>query len=334
MTIDLKHLRTLQALRDAGNLTTTAARLHLTQSALSHQLASLEERLGLRLFVRKSRPLRFTEAGRRLLAAADEVLPRLQGLERELARLAAGKSGRLHIALECHSCFDWLMPALDAYHSAWPGIEVDLSLAFAFDALPALRRGDVDLVITSDPQRQEDVAYAPLFQYQMLLVMARDHPLQARDYIRPEDLAAETLITYPVEAQRLDVFRRFLGPAGVAPARVRSSELTAMMLQLAASGRGVCALPSWAFADFLDREYVAARPLGAEGLWSTLYAAVRREEAALPHCIAFLDTASTTSRKVLRGIRPAAVQQDCRQGAPSSPPRCRSHRGPRRYHGS
>ena len=302
MNIDLKHLRTLRILSEAGNLTTTAERLHLTQSALSHQLKSLEEQLGLRLFVRKSRPLRFTEAGRKILDAADEILPRLQGLERELARLAAGQSGRLHIALECHSCFDWLMPVLGDYHPAWPGIEVDLSLAFTFAPLPALLRGDVDMVITSDPQDRDAVAYTPLFDYQMLLVMARNHPLSGHDHIRPQDLASETLITYPVEPLRLDVFRRFLTPAGIMPAQTRTSELTALMLQLAASGRGVCVLPSWALGDHSLREYLEARPLGERGLWSTLYAAVRHEDATLPHIRAFMDMAQHTCRERLQGI--------------------------------
>lgn len=304
MHLELKHLRTLRELRDAGSLVSAARRLHLTQSALSHQLKALEDQLALPLFVRKSRPLRFTEAGRRLLATADEILPRLQHVENELKRLAEGSAGRLHIAIECHSCFEWLLPSLDAYRRDWPDVEVDLTQAFPFEPLPALLRGDIDLVITSDPQERPDVHYTPLFTYQALLAMASKHRLAVRSYIVPADLAGETLITYPVERERLDIFRYFLNPAGIAPAGVRTTELTALMLQLVASRRGVCALPNWALAEYLARDYVTARPLDKDGLRATLYAAVCRGEQDQPHIATFLATARATCFATLSGIEP------------------------------
>ena len=110
--LDIRHLRTLAALRDGGSLVEAARRMHLTQSALSHQLKDLEERLNSPLFERKSKPLRFTRAGLELLQLADKVLPLISQTERNLQKLASGHSGRLHMAIECHSCFDWLMPEI------------------------------------------------------------------------------------------------------------------------------------------------------------------------------------------------------------------------------
>lgn len=151
--LEIRHLETLSAIRDGGSLQEAAERLHLTQSALSHQLRDLETRLGTPLLNRRTRPARLTTAGLRVLALADEVLPRLRATERELLRLAAGRTGRLHLAIDCHSCFQWLMPALDAFRAQWPDVALDLSAAFSFAPLPALVRGDLDLVITSDPSR-------------------------------------------------------------------------------------------------------------------------------------------------------------------------------------
>ena len=74
--IELKHLKTLATLRDTGSLTATATTLHLTQSALSHQIKDLEARIGGQLFLRKTRPVRFTSEGEILLNLADQVLPR------------------------------------------------------------------------------------------------------------------------------------------------------------------------------------------------------------------------------------------------------------------
>lgn len=170
--LEIRHLETLAAIRDGGSLQEAAERLHLTQSALSHQLRDLETRLGTPLLNRRTRPARLTTAGLRVLALADDVLPRLRATERELQRLAAGRTGRLHLAIECHSCFQWLMPALDAFRGQWPDVALDLSAAFSFAPLPALVRGDLDLVITSDPQALEAVTYLPLFKYELVLAVA------------------------------------------------------------------------------------------------------------------------------------------------------------------
>ncbi|HEX2236849.1 MAG TPA: LysR substrate-binding domain-containing protein [Gammaproteobacteria bacterium] len=300
--LDLRTLRTFTALREGGSLVAAAARLHLTQSALSHHIKALEHQFGTALYVRKSRPLRFTPAGERLLALADEVLPRVSAAEQELRQIAQGQSGRLHIAIECHSCFEWLMPAMDEYRCAWPDIEMDLSLGFSFEPLPALTMGDIDLVVTSDPQPILELDYQSLFGYQALLAMAPDHRLATRAWIEPQDLRAETLITYPVERKRLDIFTRFLDPAGIEPAAVRTSELTVMMMQLVASRRGVAALPNWALMEYADRGYVVARPLGESGMWGTLYAATRAEDARLAYMRDFLRIARHRSYTTLKGI--------------------------------
>ncbi|APX94391.1 LysR family transcriptional regulator [Halomonas sp. 1513] len=303
--LELRHLRTLIALRDAGSLVEAAERVHLTQSALSHQLKDLEERLGSPLFLRKTRPVEFTRAGQRLLALAEQILPQVRMAERDLARLAGNEQGRLHMAIECHSCFQWLMPTIDYFRDHWPEVEVDIPGGHHFDPLPALAREQLDLVITADPQPLTGVHYEPLFRYQGLLAVAKQHRLAGRAWITPDDLADETLITYPVEHARLDVFSQFLDPAGVEPREIRTAELTIMMMQLVASGRGVCALPNWALTEYLERDYVRGVALGEGGMWSTLFAAIREETRDAPWMEDFLRTARETSFAVLEGIKPA-----------------------------
>ncbi|RMW05518.1 Transcriptional activator MetR, partial [Pseudomonas amygdali pv. tabaci] len=178
--LEIRHLKTLHALREADSLVEAAERLHLTQSALSHQFKELEERMGMPLFVRKTKPVRFTSAGLRLLQLADSMLPQLRSAERDIARLAGGTAGRLHMAIECHSCFQWLMPTIDQFRDAWPEVELDLSSGFSFAPLPALARGDLDLVVTSDPLELPGITYVPLFTYEAMLAVANQHALAGR----------------------------------------------------------------------------------------------------------------------------------------------------------
>ncbi|MDA1073417.1 MAG: LysR family transcriptional regulator [Proteobacteria bacterium] len=300
--IELRHLRTLVALRDTGSLVEAADRVFLTQSALSHQIKELESRLGCGLFIRKTRPVRFTSAGTRLLRLADEVLPLIHSGERDLARLAGGESGRIFMAIECHSCFEWLLPAINRYRESWPDVELDIASGFHFAPLPALARGDLDLVITADPLHDLGLAYLPLFSYEAQLAVAKDHPFASREWIEPDDLADEILITYPVDRDRLDIFTSFLDPAGVEPARVRTAELTTMIIQLVASGRGVSCLPNWALHEYRTRKYIAATSLTEEGVWPTLYAAVRSDQQDSPFIEAFVQTAKETCFADLVGI--------------------------------
>ncbi len=283
MHIEFRHLRTIKAIHDEGGLARAAERLHITQSALSHQIKGLEEQTGVELFVRRAKPMRLSAAGLRLLGLAEDVLPRLAALEEEFAGLRSGKSGRLHIAIECHACFDWLLPVLEAFRMSWPEVDVDIRPGLQFEALPALVRQEVDLVVSSDPEQLPGVEFTPLFDYEPVLVCAADHPLADRPWIGAEDLADQTLITYPVERARLDVFSQLLFPAGVEPRAVRQVELSAVMLLLVASGRGVAVLPDWVVRGPSTPGSVVTKRLTEVGITRRLYGATRAEDGAKPY---------------------------------------------------
>lgn len=288
--IELRHLRTLVALEEAGSLTAAAQRLHLTQSALSHQLKELEDRLNLTLLDRAARPPRPTQAGARLLDLARKVLPQVDDALAGLRGLAAGRTGRLYIAGECHSCLEWLLPRLRGYRDRFPGVELDVVFSASLDPLPRLQEGALDVVLSPDRRSLPGLAWTPLFDYEMRLVLAAGHRLAKRARVQPEHLAHETLLAYPVARPRLDVFARFLWPAGVEPARVRDVESTAMLIELAALGQGVAVLPDWACAHALAEGRIQTVRLGpGKGLTGTLHAAVREAEAGLAHVAGFLE---------------------------------------------
>jgi len=300
--IEFRHLRLLQAVVDSGGLTAAAERLHLTQSAVSHQLKALESALGQPLLERASRPLQLTAAGKRLLQLAQAALPQVEAALRDLAKLKDGEAGELRIAVECHTCYDWLMPAMDVYRGAWPQVELDLLGGFQSDPVGLLLERRADLVITSEMSKRKGVGFAPLFGFEMLVLLPPDHALTTKKFLLPKDFARETLITYPVPDDRLDLIRRVLAPAKIKPAR-REAQLTVAILQLVASRRGVAALPAWAVEPYLQRGYVAARPIGKHGLWGELHAAVRAGDTARAYVLDFIETVKRESFARLPGVR-------------------------------
>lgn len=300
MHIEFRHLRTIKAIHEAGGLARAADQLHITQSALSHQVKGLEDQAGVELFVRRSKPLKLSAAGMKLLRAAERILPEIEALEHEFAGLQSGKSGRLHIAIECHACFEWLFPVLEKFRHAWPDVDVDIRPGLAFGALPALQREEVDLVVSSDPETLDGVDFTPLFDYEPVFVASAQHPLAQKPFVEAEDFREETLITYPVERQRLDVFSQLLIPAKVEPRAVRQVELTAVILLLVASNRGVAVLPDWVVRDVKYHSDYVTRPITEGGLTRRLYAATRSDETTRPFMSHLLRLARTEPLKLQR----------------------------------
>jgi LysR family transcriptional regulator for metE and metH len=301
--IELRHLRSLIALAESGSVSRAAERVHLTQSALSHQLRALEAHYGVAMVKRHGQSVKLTAPGERLVSLGRAVAAEIQAAERDLARLSAGRTGTLRIALECHTCFDWLMPIMDEFRKHWRDVDLDLVSGFHADPLGLLRAGKADLVIGAKGQPRRGIVQHPLFRFEILAVLPVDHPLKAKRYLTARDFAREVLITYPVPEARIDLIRQVLKPAGVKPKR-RTAELTIAILQLVASRRGLAALPSWGIKTYVDYDYVAAKRLGAQGLWSDLYAATTAETAALPYLRDFLETARRTCFARLDGIVP------------------------------
>ncbi|MDO8413290.1 MAG: LysR family transcriptional regulator [Gallionellaceae bacterium] len=299
--LELRHLQTLLALVETGNLSRAAERVHVTQSAISHQIKQLENHYGVSLFERKSQPLRLTPAGQRLHLLAENVLAQVAQAERDVARIGQGKAGKLRIAVECHTCFDWLMPAMDVFREHWPEVELDLVSGFHADPLALLHGRRAELVIVSERQKRSDVVYHPLFGFEIIGLVSCLHPLAAKAYLTPRDFAAETLVTYPVPDDMLDIIRMFLKPRGIEPKR-RTAELTVAILQLVASRRGIAALPSWAVQSYLETGYVVGKTIGKQGLHSELYAATHPELAQAGYIQDFLATVRTVSFKRLPGL--------------------------------
>lgn len=282
MHIEFRHLRTIKAIHEYGGVAKAADQLNITQSALSHQIKALEDQAGVELFVRRSKPMRLSAAGMRLLRLANQVLPQVEALVSEFEGLRGGSTGRMHIAIECHACFEWLFPVLEAFRKSWPDVDVDIRPGLAFDALPALQREDVDLVVSSDPEEIPGVTFTELFDYNAVFVASAAHPLAEKPFIDAEDFRGQTLITYPVERSRLDVFSQLLIPSKVEPGAVRQVELTAVILLLVASNRGVSVLPDWVVREVKYSSDYVTRPLTENGITRRLYAATRTVDTDKP----------------------------------------------------
>ena len=296
--LERMHLAIVQEVEKQGSLTAAANVLCLTQSALSHSMRKLEQQLGTDIWLREGRSLRLTQAGQYVLAVANRVLPQLTLAEERLRQFAQGERGTLRIGMECHPCYQWLLKVVSPYLEAWPDVDVDVKQKFQFGGIGALFGYEIDLLVTPDPLFKPGLHFEPVFDYEQVLVVGRDHPLARADQVEPQDLLDEVLITYPVPTDRLDIYTQFLMPAGVAPKRHKAIETTDIMLQMVASGRGVAALPRWLAQDYAQKMNVFAVRLGKHGIAKQIFLGARQADIDIDYLRAFVELARSSTQLV------------------------------------
>jgi len=267
----------------------------VTQSALSHSIGKLEANLGTPIWHREGRKLRFTPAGRQLLDLANRILPEMEHCEKKLVELAEGKRGLLRIGMECHPCYRWLQTVISPFLQEWHSVDVDIMQQFQFDGLTALSSYDLDLLVTPDPEDTPRIKFIPVFDYELVLVVPADHVIAKQDYVKPKDLKTQTLFTYPVPRERLDIYQYFLNPAYIQPAIQKPMESTEIMLQMVGAGRGVTALPRW-----LVKQYAADLPLktmslGKRGVFKKIWLGIHDDNMDVQYINRFIEIAMAHS---------------------------------------
>jgi LysR family transcriptional regulator for metE and metH len=303
------HLDVLREVDRRGSLTAAARSLGLTQSALSHTVRRIEQQFGTKIWQREGRGLRLMPAGHYLLSLAQRLLPQLDHAEQVVDQFARGERGTLRVGMECHPCYRWLLQIVEPYLRAWPDVDLDVRQRFQFGGIGAIFGHDIDMLVTPDPLRRKGLHFEPVFDYEQVLVVSRQHPFAGRAYVVPAELEAETLITYPVEIERLDVYSQFLLPAGSVPKRHKLIETTEIILQMVACDRGVAALPGWLVAEYQETFGIVPVRLGRHGIAKQIFLGVRAADVDIDFIADFI--------KLARAKRP-------------SPSRASKRRRPRR----
>ncbi|GJH05256.1 LysR family transcriptional regulator [Paraburkholderia terrae] len=286
--LERSHLMIVREVERQGSLTGAADVLNLTQSALSHTVKKLEQQLGTPVWTREGRSMRLTQAGQYLLGLANRLLPQFELAEERMKQYAQGERGTLRIGMECHPCYQWLLKVVSPYLARWPDVDVDVKQRFQFGGIGPLFGYDIDVLVTPDPLKKPGLRFEPVFDYEQVLVVADEHALASEPYVTPEQLSAEVLITYPVETDRLDIYRQFLTPANVVPKRHKVIETTDIMLQMVASGRGVAALPRWLAEEYAGWMPLTPLRLGRKGIAKQIFLGTREADDAIDYLSAFV----------------------------------------------
>ena len=305
MDIEVRHLRLVAAVAGLGSLTRAGDQLHVTQSALSHQLRDIESRLGAALFHRVGKRLVLTAAGERLLESATDVLDRLERAEHDIRQMGRDRAGSLRITTECYTCYHWLPPLLLRYRRKFPHVEVRIDVEATHHPVETLLSGKIDLGIMSTPVRDRRLLSRRVFQDELVLIASRDHRFARQTSVRLSQMREETLFVYPPKAES-GPLQHVLLPAGAAPARVEEVQLTEAITELVKAGLGVAILARWAVQPLIDAGGVVARTLPARGMHRVWSAVMRKDLSRADYVNEFIDLLAENAPTRQRGT-PSAI---------------------------
>ncbi len=290
--LELKHLRLVAVLADTLTLTKAADRLQVTQSALSHQLRAVEERVGTPLFQRLGRRMQVTAAGQRLLSAARRVLPEIDLVERTLRNGGTDQRQPIRVAVEPYVGFAWLPRVAAEYARTQPNREIAVHTVTPDRMMDAIRDGEVDVGLVFSPVRVRALASRFLFEDEQVVLVSRQHRLSERPWVAPSALGDERLLVY-TPAEQFAGERRGLRLATTLRLQVQTVEVTGAMLELVAAGAGVAMVPRWGAQAWLDSGRVSSVRLGRTGTRRWWRALVGRHSAAVPHIGEFVQLLGT-----------------------------------------
>jgi LysR family transcriptional regulator, regulator for metE and metH len=280
--LDSRHLRLVAEVASTESVTRAADRLNVTQSAVSHQLSELEDKLGTALFLRSGRRMLPTAAGRVLVEAAQRVLGTISDAEHRVSQLARNITGELRVSAHCHTGYHWLPAIVEGLRLRYPAFEVRLSPEFTLNPIGALLDGKLDLAIMNDDSDDRRLRYHELFDDEHVAIVPAGHAWTTRPFVTPEQLVAEQLYLYSRSIDDSFIVQKVLRPAGIPLQRVTYLQLTEGILEMVKAGMGASVLPKWSIVNVVASGEVKAVRITRNGVFRKWFAATLREVQPTP----------------------------------------------------
>jgi LysR family transcriptional regulator for metE and metH len=281
MDLEVRHLQLVSTVAAVGGLTKAGRHLHLSQSALSHQLRDVETRLGTPLFLRVGKRMVPTAAGERLVKSAQEILEALASAERAIHLFAGGERGRLRVIVAGYASYRWLPSVLKRYREMHPKIEVQMPEPGAPEAADDVLAGAVDVAIgpgTSDDKR---LHLEPLVRDEVVLAVPDRHRLAACAFADVADLSGEPILVDASERVS-GVYREIVAAAGSVPGNLVIAE-TSATLELIQAGFGIAIVGRWVIEPQIRAGTLRAVRITRKGVWCRWSALMLKPLAAVPH---------------------------------------------------
>lgn len=276
--MEIRHLKLIKAIVEEGSITKAIDKLHLTQSALSHQLKEAEYQLGTPIFLRTNKKLVLTKAGEKIYELANEILNKLTETESQIKQMVFGEYGEIRISTECFSSYHWLPSVLKQFQLLYPNVELKIVTEATHIPLQKLLENTIDIAIVSDTIKDHHIKYTELFQDEVVVVISENHPWANKKYVVAEDFVNEHLIIHSLPMETVTIHQYFLAPAKVAPKKITPLPLTEASLEMVKADMGIMSMAKWTLQPHIKNNPIKAVKVGKNGLKRKHFIATRANE--------------------------------------------------------
>lgn len=276
--MEIKYFRLIKTIEEEGSIASSAEKLFLTQSALSHQLRELEERLGFKVFHRTRNRWKLTEEGEELYKLGNSILESIEKSFLNIEQLRTGSVGSIKISTECYSFYQDLPPFIQKMGLLYPEIEVDLILEATHQPISKILSNEIDIAIVTQKPAHESLSAVEMYEDEIFAIMHNEHPLSHADFLEGNDFADLNLIIHSFPLETVSVYEHYLKPNKITPVKITAIPLTEVALEMVDANMGVICMPMWALKSFKLSDNLKFKRIGKNGLKRTHYLVFRKQD--------------------------------------------------------
>ena len=277
-SMEIKYFRLIKTIAEEGSIANSADKLFLTQSALSHQLRELEERLGFKVFHRKRNKWQLTEEGKALYKLGNSVLDSIEKGFQDIEQLRTGSVGVIKVSTECYSFYQGLSSFIQKMGLLYPEIEVDLILEATHQPISKILSNEIDIAIVTQKPMNEGLMSIEVYEDEIFAILHKENPLHQVEFLKANDFSEIHLIIHSFPLETVSVYDEFLKPNGITPAKISAIPLTEVALEMVDANMGIMCMPKWALKSFKLSEGLTFKRISQNGLKRTHYLVFRKSD--------------------------------------------------------
>ncbi|OJJ23962.1 LysR family transcriptional regulator [marine bacterium AO1-C] len=274
--MELKYFRLIKTIVEEGSIANSSERLFLTQSALSHQLRDLEERLGFKVFHRKRNQWDLTQEGKELYKVANELFQTIEEGFSNIQNIKEGSKGTIRLSAECQSFFHKIPAFIQKMGIVYPDIAIDLRLGTTHQTISQVLSEEIDIALLTSKPAADALHSVEVFHDEIFALMHQEHPLNEKPYLDASDFSQIHLIINSFPLEGVAVYEHFLRQNKVTPVKISAIPFTEITLSMIAANMGIMCAPKWQLSSFKLFENLVFKRISTQGLKRTHYLVVKQ----------------------------------------------------------
>ncbi len=281
--MELKYFRLIKSIEEEGNIANSSEHLFLTQSALSHQLREMEDRLGFKVFNRSRNKWQLTKEGAELYKIANKLFETIDEGFSNIQQIKEGAKGSLKVSAECQSFFHKLPAFVQKMGILYPEISIDLSMGATHQTISQILSNELDMAIVTTEPASELLYSVKVFEDEIKVVMHKEHELGEAPFLDASDFSDLHLLINSFPLENVSVYEHFLKANRIVPTKITAIPFTEVSLQLIAANMGVMCVPEWTLKPFKLSDQLIFKRIGKNGLKRAHYLVMREADRPLEY---------------------------------------------------